>query len=365
MDTAGMSTKTKRYLFDSHKLLYHLDRVLAWQRGERIIPIHIDVSPAGLCNQACIYCLFAYQAERMRRERWILPREILLGVIRDAARLGVRSIALIGDGEPFMNRHTPDAITLASDLGVDIAVATNGVLLRPESLPNILRALTWMRFSFCAARPESYAHVQGTRPEDFARALRSMEASARIKHEEGLAVDIGAVFLLLPQNREDLLGAVRIVRDAGLDYIYIKQYVAIGENDFGFDFSFYAECEDLLREAESMSTESFHVVARWQNILKRDKGYDRCLGLPFLVHVGGNGKLYPCAPLIGHDDVCYGNLHESSLEEILSGEAMRAVVEGIAREREVRRCCPSTCRQDYLNSFLWQISHPPAHVNFI
>ena len=28
---------------DSHKLFWHLDEVEAWQRGERVAPLHIDI----------------------------------------------------------------------------------------------------------------------------------------------------------------------------------------------------------------------------------------------------------------------------------------------------------------------------------
>lgn len=358
-------TTRKKYVFDSHKLLYHLDRVQAWLDGERIIPVHLDVSPAGLCNQRCIYCLFAHQAERQRREKWILPGPMLIDLVKDAARLGVRSIAFIGDGEPFVNPHTPEAIVTSAANGVDCSVATNGALLKESYIPDILEALTWMRFSLCAAEPELYSHVQGARPGDFERAVENMTTCARVKRERNLPVDIGVVFLLMPQNHHQLLDAVEVVRQTGVDYLYIKQYVAYDKNDFQFDFSFYDGVDDLLRQAEAKSTDDFAVMARWNNIKRTCKEYDRCLSLPFLVHVGGNGRLYPCAPLIGDDTVCYGDLHEQSLEQVLRGDQMWDVVERMAREYDVHAKCPSSCRQDYLNSFCWQLKHPPRHVNFI
>ncbi|GAG19410.1 unnamed protein product, partial [marine sediment metagenome] len=47
MATMEKTKAKQKYVFDTHKLIYHLDRVLAWQRGERIVPIHLDISPSG------------------------------------------------------------------------------------------------------------------------------------------------------------------------------------------------------------------------------------------------------------------------------------------------------------------------------
>ena len=41
---------------DHHKLLFHVDRVSDWLKGERIYPIYMEISPAGSCNHRCIFC---------------------------------------------------------------------------------------------------------------------------------------------------------------------------------------------------------------------------------------------------------------------------------------------------------------------
>ena len=45
-----------KWNMDSHKLFWHLDRVEAWQRGERIAPLHIDMGISSGCNMACTFC---------------------------------------------------------------------------------------------------------------------------------------------------------------------------------------------------------------------------------------------------------------------------------------------------------------------
>ena len=43
----------QKFRFDGHKMLHHLDRVAAWQRGEKFAPIHIDMGLTKFCNTAC------------------------------------------------------------------------------------------------------------------------------------------------------------------------------------------------------------------------------------------------------------------------------------------------------------------------
>ncbi|SVE02489.1 uncharacterized protein METZ01_LOCUS455343, partial [marine metagenome] len=44
--------KPERFRFDGHKMLHHLDRIAAWQNGERFAPIHIDMGLTKFCNTA-------------------------------------------------------------------------------------------------------------------------------------------------------------------------------------------------------------------------------------------------------------------------------------------------------------------------
>ena len=45
-----------KWNMDSHKLFWHLDRVEAWQRGERVAPLHLDMGISSGCNMACTFC---------------------------------------------------------------------------------------------------------------------------------------------------------------------------------------------------------------------------------------------------------------------------------------------------------------------
>ena len=43
-------------ILDGTKLEWHPERVAAWERGERIAPLTIDMALTRACNYACHFC---------------------------------------------------------------------------------------------------------------------------------------------------------------------------------------------------------------------------------------------------------------------------------------------------------------------
>ena len=82
--------KAERYRLDGHKMLHHLDRVKAWQDGEKFAPIHIDMGLTKYCNTACLYC---YAVVQNMTKGTQISEDALLRYIEDCGKLGVRSIA--------------------------------------------------------------------------------------------------------------------------------------------------------------------------------------------------------------------------------------------------------------------------------
>ena len=91
------------YNMDGHKLMWHLDRVSQWQAGERVAPLHVDMGISAGCNMACTYCYGVIQGRTGFgtdiKGRFNMPEEAILRFFKDAKDIGIRSIALIGEGE--------------------------------------------------------------------------------------------------------------------------------------------------------------------------------------------------------------------------------------------------------------------------
>ena len=169
-----------KYMMDSHKMFWHLDRIVDWQNGKKIAPLHIDVGLSKGCNIKCEYCYGAIQRNYFKQgEDVYFPREALLRYVRDSGELGVRSMAFIGEAEPLMNPHVYEAIVEGSKAGVSMALGSNGILFDTGAAgEEALEHLTWMRFNISAASDEAYRKIHSSK--DFAVAVEEGSTMVRI-----------------------------------------------------------------------------------------------------------------------------------------------------------------------------------------
>ena len=89
-----------KYRIDSHKLIYHVDRVNDWLGGENIYPLYLEISPIGACNHRCIYCALDFMEYQPR----FLNRNTLKDRLSEMGSLGIKSIMYAGEGEPFLHK---------------------------------------------------------------------------------------------------------------------------------------------------------------------------------------------------------------------------------------------------------------------
>ncbi len=356
-------TQSLRLALDGHKLLWHLDRLAAWRRGERIAPIHIDMGLSKGCNLRCRYCYGKVQ----KLDNSTIPREALLRFMADAAAVGVRSVAMIGDGEPLVNPAVYDAAAAGSAAGLALAMGTNGVLLDRARLPELLRTLSYLRFNISAADETAYRSIHQGRNGDFARVVENVRATVAAKRAARLPVTIGLQMVLIPECDDQVLPLARLGAELGVDYFVVKHCSDSEDHELGIPLKEYPSYEPVLREAEALSTPAYQVIVKWKKIMALgQKAYDRCLGIPFLLQISGNGDVKPCGFLFPKDGYLMGNIIRQSFADILHSEQYWQVVRELATTFDVHTRCGTACRQDYLNAFLWQYLYErPAHLEFL
>ncbi len=360
-----------RFRFDGHKMLHHLDRVLAWQRGERFPPIHIDMGLTKFCNTACLYC---YAVVQNMERGTMIGREALLRFVEDCGRLGVRSIGFIGDGEPTLNPALYDAAVLAARCGVDTAMATNGLRLDMDRAHDLLRSMSWIRFNLSAGTPEGFRRVHQSREEHFHLLVEKIRALVALKRRHGYRCTLGLQMVLIPECFDQVLAEAELGRELGVDYFVIKHCSDSEYREIGIDYADYLRVQEELLQAERLSSEDYVVQVKWNKInvqgeteLYRNgyRKYDVCYGTPFLLQISGNGKVYPCGPFFNKERFYIGDIHEQSFYDMVHSDRYWAVHEDVSRSVDVHKDCAVGCRQDYINKFLWDIRNPPEHVNFI
>ncbi|MCF6209704.1 MAG: radical SAM protein [Gammaproteobacteria bacterium] len=362
---------SERFRFDGHKMLHHLDRVMAWQNGERFSPVHIDMGLTKFCNTACIYC---YAVVQNMTKGTMIERDALLRYIEDCGRLGVRSLGFIGDGEPTLNPALYDATVLAGQQGIDTSMATNGLLLDMDRVHELLANMSWIRFNLSAGTPEGFQRVHQSKARNFDLLVEKIRSLVAIKKEHNYNCTIGLQMVLIPECYDQVLAEAELGAELGVDYFVIKHCSDSEYKEIGIDYKDYASIEDVLKQAESLSTEDYVVQAKWNKIRASEetelyrngyRKYDVCMGTPFLLQISGNGKIYPCGPFFNKERFYMGDLHDGSFFDLVNSDHYWNVHKDIAESVDVHKDCAIGCRQDYVNKFLWDIHNPPEHINFI
>ena len=93
-----IKTKEGSLILDSHKLSYHYDRVEAWENGEQISPVSIDMALTRACGAMCSFC---YAMVQEPQERASIKTKDSLNLLDDFAEIGVKGVSLI-----LMGKHT-------------------------------------------------------------------------------------------------------------------------------------------------------------------------------------------------------------------------------------------------------------------
>lgn len=353
-----------RYRIDSHKLLFHPHRVARWLDGENIAPLYMEVSPSGLCNHRCTFCAKDYLGYPSR----FLDTDLFLQRLKEFAALGIRSIMYGGEGEPLLHPDLAAIVAQTRSVGIDAAMSTNGVFLTPDLAATVLPLMDWVKVSVNAGTAAGYADIHRSSGDDFCTVMDNIAAAAALIREKGWSCTLGAQAILLPENAAEMEELAARVRAAGASYLVIKPYSqhhSSHTNAYSrIDYSGY---DQLAERLEQFTTDSFSVIYRRHTMNKMQRlsrGYDHCLALPFWSYIDSAGEVWGCSSYIGDDRFSYGNINTETFSSIWSGDRRRSSLEFVAAGLDAEQC-RMNCRMDEINLYLWELTHPSKHVNFI
>ena len=346
-----LQQEPKKYLMDGNKMLWYGDRIQKFMNGERIMPVTLDFGISKACNMKCIFCYGVYQQPSSEH----IPTDKLLEIAKDAGEAGILGLCIIGDGEPTMNKGLYDFVDALKANGVAPALATNGLLLDDAKTERLTKNCSWIRFTICATG-DKYRQIHQGVPEGSFEKIKKTIAHA-VKHRG--ACTIGMQMVLIPECFDQIIPLSRLAIELGVQYFQIKQFSDAGEGmPLHFDMNLYAKVEEDLKIAEGMSTDETEIIIKWRSMeesknitMNKKWSFDKCLDLPFLMQVSGNGKCYPCGYLFNKEEYCYGDLQVQSLKEILHSERYWGIIEKIAKI-PVCDLCDGQCRHSSQLEFL-------------
>ncbi|MBF0465113.1 MAG: radical SAM protein [Nitrospirae bacterium] len=355
---------TDKYRIDSHKLIYHVDRVNSWLNGDDVYPIYLEISPSGTCNHRCTFCGLDF----MGYKRQFINASVLMERVTEMASLGIKSINYAGEGEPFLHRDMPQIITHTKTAGIDVAMTTNGVFFTPDIAAVALKHAEWIKVSIAAGTKETYAKIHRTKESDFDTVIANMKEAAIIKKRNNYKCTLGMQMLCLPENHSEAVTLTQVASEIGMNYLVIKPYSHHPHSTHEkYKDIRYADYLHLANELKGYNTENFSVIVRINTMKKWDEGvkrYNHCNALPFWAYIDSAGGLWSCLEHLKDDRFYYGNVIDNTFKEVWESQRRKDVLKMIRDELDINEC-RLNCRMDSVNAYLWELQHPPEHVNFI
>ena len=345
---------------DSHKMMYHPDRVSELMKTGDCFPIYVEIGPTNRCNHRCKFCALDW----LEHGGSDIDSETVYRNLENMSKNGVKSIMFAGEGEPLLHKDITRFVENAHNNRLDISMTSNGVLFTPEKADKMLKYLSWIRFSLDAGTPDTYSKIHGTRTRDFEKVMENLRYASALKKSNGLKVSLDTQFLLLPESIKETVEAAKLVKAAGADDIQFKPYSAHPESKHGLS----APCENyshLAEELEKLSSDNFRVLFRRQTIERLNEGtnYPRCYGLPFFSLIDSKANVIPCNLFYNKPEFYYGNIKEQLFSEIWRADRRKEVLkklDGLGTEK-----CRQGCRLDAINKYLHRLKNPEGGDNFI
>jgi organic radical activating enzyme len=269
--------------------LPHVRAYVAWRRavrdararGEAIppppphAPLSINLDLTTACNFACDHCVdwdilnsrISYDDARLRAS------------LEAMTERGLRSVILIGGGEPTVYPRFVDTVRFLKGLGLQVAVVSNGSRNeRIHEVVDVLDAQDWVRLSLDAGTDATFQAMH--KPKKAVTLEEICGWIPRIR-ERNPAPRVGFSFVVtwrgaerergatVVENLHEIVPAARLARDSLFDYVSFKPFlVRTPEGAEVIDPEAsrrrHAEVVKAIRanldEAKSLATDTFAVL---------------------------------------------------------------------------------------------------------
>lgn len=363
MSISQLAKEHQDMILDGTKISYYHDKVRAWERGERVAPITIDMALTTTCNAGCVFCYRYLQHNKVFR----ITKEHMTSFLNDCAEIGVKGVSLVSDGESSISPAYAHTISYGHGLGLSMASGTNAFLLRGKLLDEVFPKLTYLRVNISAGEEQRYNEIMGTDGNFFSQVCENIAQMVKMKKEGKSKCTLGLQMVFMPEFEDQLLPLAELAVELEADYLIIKHCSDDEFGTLGVKYGDYEKCYPTLKKAEALSNEKTIIKVKWSKIEEcSSKGairsYVNCYGTPFLLQLSGTGLVAPCGMLFNdrYKWAHMGNITQTSFKEIWSSEKYWEVVDHLANRRNIagmppwnsQTMCGTLCLQHSVNRYL-------------
>lgn len=253
-------------------LFPHLKEYVLWRQGKKEIkseefsPISINLDLTTGCNFRCEHCI---DGDIINTGK-ILDFQYVKKLLQDWARAGLKSVILIGGGEPTLYPYFEEVVKFLKNLSLQVGIVSNGTKMEKiEKIANLLQKKDWVRLSLDAGSNETFSKIH--RPV-LGIALEKIMADAKRLREKNNEFQLGFSFLIIGDNKKvkdkKLTGnikeinlAAKLAKDNGFTYLSLKPFISPeGERVTTISEKNLKEIKEEIQKAKKLESENFKII---------------------------------------------------------------------------------------------------------
>jgi len=329
-----------------------------WNKGSRA-PFVVELDPTSLCNLACPDCI---SGELLNKDQ--IPSERLLRLVDEIIDAGVRSVILIGGGEPMMHPAAGEVIRKLGEAKVKIGITTNGLFLK-KHLEVTSEYASWVRVSMDAGSSETFNRIRPSKVGKslFDSAIKNMELFAKYKKGRlgysfmifnqgnygfnGIPIVAGGLDKVahIKTNVHEIYEAAILSKNIGCDYFEVKPMYDVNHFAVLQPEIVTSVVDEQLIRARTLNTDTFKVLEAtklWASLHGESnlepKEYRRCISAQTRTLITSSG-VYVCPYFRGAEHKNLGKIQDMNFKELWNGPIRKAVIDKLDPSKD----CPMHC----------------------
>ena len=208
--------------FNKLKIISHSDKIQQLLNGKIPAPVRVVLEPTNLCNHNCVFCFYS----NFRSDNKVyISREKLFELAEDFKKLDVKSVSLVGGGEPMLHPAIYDLIRWFHENNILISITTNGSALKDSEIDTIVRASTYIRVSLNAASVQTHNMINAPKSSQFERIINNIEKLRKHRDKIGANMLIGIKNAIFDKNFHEIEEMVALGERLKVDYIMFAAVV--------------------------------------------------------------------------------------------------------------------------------------------
>ncbi len=163
------------------------------------VPRLLMLEVTNACNLKCIIC----NNTNMKRPKGNMPVELGKKAIREAAKWGVKEVALFTTGEPLLYKNLEQLIIEAKKNKLYCYLTSNGLLLNEQKAEMLCQTeLDSIKFSIDSSNKEEYEKIRVN--GSFDKLLNNIQLLKKIRDNLNAPLKIICSAIIIAQNQEKI-----------------------------------------------------------------------------------------------------------------------------------------------------------------